>query len=49
MFCSYCGQAAVANASSCANCGKSLRSAPVQSSGLVAFAVIFAITTIGAG
>jgi TonB family protein len=49
MFCSYCGQAAAANASSCAHCGKPLRSAPAQSSSLVAFTVIFAITTIVAG
>lgn len=49
MFCSYCGQAAAANASSCANCGKPLRSAPAQSSALVAFTVIFAVTTIVAG
>ena len=49
MFCSYCGQAAAANASSCAQCGKPLHPASPKNSGLVAFTVIFAITTIVAG
>jgi len=48
MFCSYCGQAAVANASSCAKCGKPLRSAQSSNPALIAFVVLLAITTVAA-